>query len=154
MRAWKVVGKYPFLQDGEITHTEIAIASTTGSYATYTEKVVGNHMDKTETELVELAREAHFKSEYADRAMAESVQKIDELEQSIKQNKTLNAELRVQLDFAGKKIAQIDESLERSNEQYTRFEEMMKMTTAMVNELIESVMGAENDVTEESITTN
>ncbi|HFI0854392.1 TPA: hypothetical protein ACGOYQ_002247, partial [Streptococcus suis] len=59
-----------------------------------------------------------------------------------------------QLDFAGTKIAQIDESLERSNEQYTRFEEMMKMTTAMVNELIESVRGAEDDVTEESITTN
>ncbi|HEM6189618.1 TPA: DUF1366 domain-containing protein [Streptococcus suis] len=148
MRAWKVVGKYPFYSDGEITHTEIAIASTTGGYATYTEKVVGNHMDKTETELVELAREAHFKSEYADRAMAESVQKIDELEQSIKQNKTLNAELREQLDFAGTKIAQIDESLERSNEQYTRFEEMMKMTTAMVNELVASVMGTEEDVEE------
>ncbi|MGV3079057.1 DUF1366 domain-containing protein [Streptococcus sp. 32226D021BW] len=154
MRAWNVVGKYPIYKDGAVSHTEIAIASTTGGYATYTEKVVGNHMDKPESELVELAREAHFKSEYADRAMAESVQKIDELEQSIKQNKTLNAELRVQLDFAGTKIAQIDESLERSNKQYTRVEEMMKMTTAMVNELIESVMGAEDDVTEESITTN
>ncbi|MGV3060622.1 carbohydrate-binding protein [Streptococcus hyovaginalis] len=111
MRAWKVVGKYPFYSDGEITHTEIAIASTTGSYATYSEKVVGNQMDKTETELVELAREAHFKSEYADRAMAESVQKIDDLEQSIKQNKTLNAELREQLDFAGTKIDQLDNKM-------------------------------------------
>ncbi|HFI0171626.1 TPA: hypothetical protein ACGOUU_000895 [Streptococcus suis] len=148
MRAWNVVGKYPIYTDGAVSHTEIAIASTTGGYATYTEKVVGNHMDKPESELVELAREAHFKSEYADRAMAESVQKIDELEQSIKQNKTLNAELREQLDFAGTKIAQIDESLERSNEQYTRFEEMMKMTTAMVNELVASVMGTEEDVEE------
>ncbi|HEP1819260.1 TPA: hypothetical protein VB845_001068 [Streptococcus suis] len=148
MRAWNVVGKYPIYTDGAVSHTEIAIASTTGGYATYTEKVVGNHMDKPESELVELAREAHFKSEYADRAMAESVQKIDELEQSIKQNKTLNAELREQLDFAGTKIAQIDESLERSNEQYTRFEEMMKMTTAMVNELVASVMGIEEDVEE------
>ncbi|MGQ7337077.1 DUF1366 domain-containing protein [Streptococcus suis] len=148
MRAWNVVGKYPIYTDGTVSHTEIAIASTTGGYATYTEKVVGNHMDKPESELVELAREAHFKSEYADRAMAESVQKIDELEQSIKQNKTLNAELREQLGFAGTKIAQIDESLERSNEQYTRFEEMMKMTTAMVNELVASVMGTEEDVEE------
>ncbi|MGQ7447731.1 DUF1366 domain-containing protein [Streptococcus suis] len=148
MRAWKVVGKYPIYTDGVVSHTEIAIASTTGGYATYTEKVAGNHMDKPESELVELAREAHFKSEYADRAMAESVQKIDELEQSIKQNKMLNAELREQLDFAGTKIAQIDESLERSNEQYTRFEEMMKMTTAMVNELVASVMGTEEDVEE------
>ncbi|HEM6309437.1 TPA: DUF1366 domain-containing protein [Streptococcus suis] len=148
MRAWNVVGKYPIYTDGAVSHTEIAIASTTGGYATYTEKVVGNHMDKPESELVELAREAHFKSEYADRAMAESVQKIDELEQSIKQNKTLNAELREQLDFAGTKITQIDESLERSNEQYTRFEKMMKMTTAMVNELVASVMGTEEDVEE------
>ncbi|HFU3947505.1 TPA: hypothetical protein ACGPAJ_002186 [Streptococcus suis] len=148
MRAWNVVGKYPIYTDGTVSHTEIAIASTTGGYATYTEKVVGNHMDKPESELVELAREAHFKSEYADRAMAESVQKIDELEQSIKQNKTLNAELREQLDFARTKIAQIDESLERSNTQYTRVEEMMKMTTAMVNELIASVMGTEEDVEE------
>ncbi|MBY4986194.1 taxilin [Streptococcus suis] len=148
MRAWNVVGKYPIYTDGAVSHTEIAIASTTGGYATYTEKVVVNHMDKPESELVELAREAHFKSEYADRAMAESVQKIDELEQSIKQNKMLNAELREQLDFAGTKITQIDKSLERSNEQYTRFEEMMKMTTAMVNELVASVMGTEEDVEE------
>lgn len=145
MRAWKVVGKYPFYSDGEITHTEIAIASTTGSYATYTEKVIGNQLDKTEAELVELAREAHFKSEYADRAMAESVQKIDDLEQSIKQNKTLNAELREQLDFAGTKIAQLDDSLERANEQYAQFEEIMKLTTAMVNELIASIMETEEN---------
>ncbi|MFU2203580.1 hypothetical protein ACM0QA_02230 [Streptococcus pluranimalium] len=148
MRAWKVVGKYPFYSDGEITHTEIAIASTTGSYATYTEKVIGNQLDKTEAELVELAREAHFKSEYADRAMAESVQKIDDLEQSIKQNKTLNAELREQLDFAGTKIAQLDDSLERANEQYAQFEEIMKLTTAMVNELIASIMETEENAEE------
>ncbi|NQI84077.1 DUF1366 domain-containing protein [Streptococcus suis] len=149
MRAWDVVGKHPIYTDGEITHTEIAIASTTGGYATYTERVAGNQLNKTDNELVEMAKEAHFKSEYADRAMAESVQKIDELEISIKQNKTLNAELREQLDFAGTKIAQIDESLERSNAQYTRVEEMMKMTTAMVNELIATVTDAgEEDVEE------
>ncbi|MDW8759692.1 hypothetical protein Q7W32_07655 [Streptococcus suis] len=98
MRAWKVIGKYPFLSDREITHTEIAIASTTGGYATYTEKVVGNHMDKPESELVELAREAHFKSEYADRAMAESVQKIDELEQVTKEAKSFMAESKQEFE--------------------------------------------------------
>lgn len=154
MRSWNVVGKYPIYTDDQVSHTEIQIASTTGGYATYTERIVGNHLNKTDVELVGLAKEAYFKSEYADRAMAESVQKIDELEVSIKQNRALNAELREQLDFAGTKIAQIDESLERSNTQYTRVEEMMKMTTAMVNELIESVMGTEEDVEEKSITTN
>ncbi|MBY4972922.1 hypothetical protein K6V43_05960 [Streptococcus suis] len=148
MRSWNVVGKYPIYTDDQVSHTEIQIASTTGGYATYTERIVGNHLNKTDVELVELAKEAYFKSEYADRAMAESVQKIDELEVSIKQNRALNAELREQLDFAGTKIAQIDESLERSNTQYTRVEEMMKTTTAMVNELIASVMGTEEDVEE------
>lgn len=148
MRSWNVVGKYPIYTDDQVSYTEIQIASTTGGYATYTERIVGNHLNKTDVELVGLAKEAYFKSEYADRAMAESVQKIDELEVSIKQNRALNAELREQLDFAGTKIAQIDESLERSNTQYTRVEEMMKMTTAMVNELIASVMGTEEDVEE------
>lgn len=81
MRSWSVVGKYPIYTDGEISHTEITIASTTGGYATYTERVLGDQMAKTDSELVGLAREAHFKREYADRAMAESVQKIEELDQ-------------------------------------------------------------------------
>ncbi|HFU4059073.1 TPA: hypothetical protein ACGOZ1_000483 [Streptococcus suis] len=87
MRAWNVVGKYPIYTDGVVSHTEIVVASTSGGYAQYTEKVKGNHMDKSGAELVELAREAYFKSEYADRAMAESVQKIDELEETTKEAK-------------------------------------------------------------------
>ncbi|HFR3713332.1 TPA: hypothetical protein ACHVFJ_000148 [Streptococcus suis] len=123
MRAWKVIGKYPFLSDGEITHTEIAIASTTGSYATYTEKVVGNHMDKTENELVELAREAHFKSEYADRAMAESVQKIDELEQVTKEAKSFMAESKQ--EFEAIKNRQDTAETER-NERFSNLEADMQ----------------------------
>lgn len=116
MRAWKVIGKYPFLSDGEITHTEIAIASTTGSYATYTEKVVGNHMDKTENELVELAREAHFKSEYADRAMAESVQKIDELEVAVKKLDEIDWDANVTTDQLDKYLTQVKEELSLEDE--------------------------------------
>lgn len=135
MRAWKVIGKYPFLDDGEITHTEIAIASTTGSYATYTEKVVGNHMDKTETELVELAREAHFKSEYADRAMAESVQKIDELdkaakdfEEFAKDAKAKEEALHLRMDAAEK-------------DRNTRFEAMEMKVDEAIAELTNLVVG-------------
>ncbi|HEM4402340.1 TPA: hypothetical protein U1Y72_000636 [Streptococcus suis] len=116
MRAWKVVGKYPFYSNGEITHTEIAIASTTGSYATYTEKVVGNHMDKTESELVELAREAHFKSEYADRAMAESVQKIDELEVAVKKLDEIDWDANVTTDQLDKYLTQVKEELSLEDE--------------------------------------
>ncbi|MDG4506367.1 hypothetical protein NOL38_08900 [Streptococcus suis] len=116
MRAWKVVGKYPFYSNGEITHTEIAIASTTGSYATYTEKVVGNHMDKPESELVELAREAHFKSEYADRAMAESVQKIDELEVAVKKLDEIDWDANVTTDQLDKYLTQVKEELSLEDE--------------------------------------
>lgn len=117
MRAWKVVGKYPFLDDGEITHTEIAIASTTGSYATYTEKVVGNHMDKTEAELVELAREAHFKSEYADRAMAESVQKIEEMETVVKSAKKFMQEAEMKFTDMQEAQTELTERMEAAEEE-------------------------------------
>ena len=45
----------------------------------------------------------------------------------------------------GEKIAEIDQALERAKEQRTQVEEMMRMTTTMVNELIESLMGGEED---------
>lgn len=117
MRAWKVIGKYPFSSDGEITHTEIAITSTTGSYAAYTEKVVGNHMDKTETELVELAREAHFKSEYADRAMAESVQKIEEMEAVVKSAKKFMQEAEMKFTDMQKAQTELTERMEAAEEE-------------------------------------
>ena len=41
--------------------------------------------------------------------------------------------------------AEIDQAIERAKEQRAQVEEMMRMTTAMVNELIESLMGGEED---------
>lgn len=79
MRAWNVVGKYPIYNDGKITHTEITLATLSGSYGTFTERVIGDQTGKTNEELIELARDAYFKSEYADKAMPEAVQKVDEM---------------------------------------------------------------------------
>ena len=79
MRAWNVVGKYPIYNDGKITHTEITLATLSGSYGTFTERVIGDQTSKTNNELIELARDAYFKSEYADKAMPEAVQKVDEM---------------------------------------------------------------------------
>lgn len=79
MRAWNVVGKYPIYTDGKITHTEITLATLSGSYGTFTERVIGDQTEKTNNELIELARDAYFKSEYADKAMPEAVQKVDEM---------------------------------------------------------------------------
>ncbi|MGT2833418.1 hypothetical protein Javan249_0046 [Streptococcus phage Javan249] len=118
MRAWNVVGKYPVYDDGgEITHTEIAIASTTGGYATYTERVVGNHIDKAEVELVELCREAHFKSEYANRAMAESVQKIDEMETIVKDAKQFMTESTKKFENMQTAQSELVERLSKAEEE-------------------------------------
>lgn len=140
MRAWKVIGKYPFLSDGEITHTEIAIASTTGSYATYTEKVVGNHMDKTENELVELAREAHFKAEYADRAMAESVQKIEEMETVVKSAKRFMAEsaenFEAMQSVQESLIERLSKAEEERNSRFQAVEDKFRILNGSVMEML------------------
>ncbi|NQP65414.1 hypothetical protein HO908_07720 [Streptococcus suis] len=156
MRAWKVIGKYPFLSDGEITHTEIAIASTTGSYATYTEKVVGNHMDKTENELVELAREAHFKSEYADRAMAESVQKIEEMEAVVKSAKKFMQEAETKFADMQKAQTELTERMEAAegerNERFKAVEDKFAILNGSVMEmLVEFYASMENGEEDESI---
>ena len=122
MRAWNVVGKYPIYTDGKITHTEITLATLSGSYGTFTERVIGDQTDKTDNELIELARDTYFKSEYADKAMPEAVQKVDEMankfdEKSVEYQATItNMQAAI---YKSEKIAQI--------------------TTATLNELISVV---------------
>lgn len=122
MRAWNVVGKYPIYNDGKITHTEITLATISGSYGTFTERVIGDQTSKTNDELIELARDAYFKSEYADKAMPEAVQKVDEMankfdEKSVEYHATIT-EMQAAIDKS-EKIAQL--------------------TTATLNELISVV---------------
>ena len=122
MRAWNVVGKYPIYTDGKITHTEITLATLSGSYGTFTERVIGDQTSKTNDELIELARDAYFKSEYADKAMPEAVQKVDEMankfdEKSVEYQATItNMQAAI---YKSEKIAQL--------------------TTATLNELISVV---------------
>lgn len=119
MRTWTVVGKYPIYTDGKITHTEITLATISGSYGTFTERVIGDQTSKTNNELIELARDAYFKSEYADKAMPEAVQKVDEMaskfdEKSVEYQAT---------------ITQMQTAIYKS-------EQMTKLATATLNELI------------------
>lgn len=134
MRAWNVVGKYPIYTDGKITHTEITLATLSGSYGTFTERVIGDQTDKTDNELIELARDAYFKSEYADKAMPEAVQKVDEMaskfdEKSVEYQATItNMQAAI---YKSEKIAQL--------------------TTATLNELINQMYpdeGATDGATE------
>ena len=119
MRAWNVVGKYPIYTDGKITHTEITLATLSGSYGTFTERVIGDQTDKTNNELIELARDAYFKSEYADKAMPEAVQKVDEMANKFDEKSVEYQETITQMQAA------IDKS-----------EKIAQITTATLNELI------------------
>ena len=123
MRNWTVVGKYPIYDDdNKISHTEIAIASTSSGYATFSERVFGDHANKSEKELVDLALEALFKSEFSDRAIAESVQKIEEMDQAIKESKTLMAKMEAA-------IAKAEESTNENRK-------LVKTVTLTLNQII------------------
>lgn len=136
MRAWNVVGKYPIYTDGKITHTEITLATLSGSYGTFTERVIGDQTSKTNEELIELARDAYFKSEYADKAMPEAVQKVDEL---------------------SKKTAEYEKTIDQMQAAIDKSEKIAQLTTATLNELIgvvypeeEATDGAADEATKEN----
>ena len=140
MRAWNVVGKYPIYTDGKITHTEITLATMSGSYGTFTERVIGDQTGKTSDELIELARDAYFKSEYADKAMPEAVQKVDEMSNKFNEKSVEYQETITQMQ------ADIDKS-----------EKIAQLTTATLNELIdkmypeeETTDGATDETTKEN----
>ena len=122
MRAWNVVGKYPIYTNGKITHTEITLATISGSYGTFTERVIGDQTGKTNDELIELARNAYFKSEYADKAMPEAVQKVDEMA-----NKFDEKSVEYQAT-----ITNMQAAIQKS-------EKMTQLATATLNELISVV---------------
>ena len=122
MRTWYVVGKYPIYTDGKVTHTEITLATLSGSYGTFTERIAGDQTGKTNDELIELARDAYFKSEYADKAMPEAVQKVDEMA-----NKFDEKSVEYQAT-----ITNMQAAIQKS-------EKMTQLATATLNELISVV---------------
>ena len=122
MRAWNVVGKYPIYTDGKITHTEITLATISGSYGTFTERVIGDQTSKTNDELIELARDAYFKSEYADKAMPEAVQKVDEMSNKFNE-----------------KSVEYQETIDQMQAAIAKSEKVAQLTTATLNELIDKM---------------
>ena len=122
MRTWTVVGKYPIYTDGKITHTEITLATISGSYGTFTERVIGDQTSKTNNELIELARDAYFKSEYADKAMPEAVQKVDEMASKFDE-----------------KSVEYQATITNMQAAIAKSEKMTQLATATLNELISVV---------------
>ncbi|MCO4568530.1 DUF1366 domain-containing protein [Streptococcus infantarius] len=144
MRAWNVVGKYPIYTDGKITHTEITLATLSGSYGTFTERIAGDHTGKTNDELIELARDAYFKTEYADKAMPEAVQKVDEMSNEL-----------------NKQTAKYDETIDKMKQSMEESDKMTQLATATLNELINKIYpdevttnGATEGATDETNTQN
>ena len=140
MRTWYVVGKYPIYTDGKITHTEITLATLSGSYGTFTERIAGDQTGKTNDELIELARDAYFKAEYADKAMPEAVQKVDEMSNKFNE-----------------KSVEYQETIDQMQAAIDKSEKMTQLATATLNELISVVYpddGTEGatDVSTESTT--
>ena len=131
MRAWYVAGKYPIYTDGKITHTEITLATLSGSYGTFTERIAGDQTDKTNNELIELARDAYFKSEYADKAMPEAVQKVDEMS-----------------DKFNKKSVEYQETIDQMQAAIDKSEKMTQLATATLNELINKMYPDEESADE------
>ena len=131
MRAWYVVGKYPIYTDGEITHTEITLATMSGNYGTFTERVIGDQTDKTNNELIELARDAYFKSEYADKAMPEAVQKVDEMSNKFNE-----------------KSVEYQETITQMQAAIAKSEKVAQLTTATLNELINKMYPDEESADE------
>ena len=144
MRAWNVVGKYPIYTDGKITHTEITLATLSGSYGTFTERVAGDQTGKTNDELIELARDAYFETEYADKAMPEAVQKVDEMSNKFNE-----------------KSAEYEATIVKMQTAIDNSEKMTQLATATLNELInkmypdeETTDGATEGTTDETIEEN
>lgn len=136
MRTWNVVGKYPIYTDGEITHTEITLATLAGSYGTFTERVIGDQTGKTNNELIELARDAYFKSEYADKAMPEAVQKVDEMSNKFNE-----------------KSVEYQETIDQMQAAIDKSEKMTQLATATLNELINK-MYPDEETTDETTEEN
>lgn len=79
MKTWQVDSDYPVFEGDVISHTHIQISSRTNGYSSLAETVAGDHRNKPAEQKIQLVLDAFFKSEYADKAMAESVQTVEEL---------------------------------------------------------------------------
>ena len=139
MRAWNVVGKYPIYTDGKITHTEITLATLSGSYGTFTERIAGDHTGKTNDELIELARNAYFKTEYADKAMPEAVQKVDEMSATVEQANKKLTEVETAISSLNTLVKTVTQAVEESKEETAKNVKLVKNATESITQLMETL---------------
>ena len=105
--------------NGEVHRLRVVLKNEDGAY--YPVFFEPDKINLSDAELYQMALEVNYQKNSSGRAEDERFNAI------------------------GEKIAEIDAATARSKEQYGQVEEMMKMTTAMVNELIASLMGGDED---------
>ena len=110
--------------DGSLRGTIIILGHMDGGHLPVV--LSGDKTDLSNQELFELAMEEHYQENFPQRA----------------ENERFN--------ILGEKIAEIDAATARSKEQYEKVEEMIKITTAMVNELISTLQGEEDEPIEQN----
>ena len=103
--------------NGEVHRLRVVLKNDDGAY--YPVFFEPDKVNLSDSELYQMALEVNYQKNASGRAEDERFNTI------------------------GEKIAEIDQAIERAKEQRFQVEEMMKMTTAIVNELIESLMGNE-----------
>ena len=152
MRTWQVVGKYPIYTDGVITHTEITLATLSGNYGTFTERVIGDQTNKSNDELIELARDAYFKEEYADKAMPEAVQKVDEMSVSVDEANKKLVEVESAINNLKSMVTTVTTAVAEAKEETAKTVILVKNATDSVNQLMEILSlidMSKNETTEE-----
>ena len=110
-----------FNLDGSLRGTIVTLGNVENSHVPIL--LPGDQTALGNQELFELALEKHYQENFPQRAENDKFGIIEG------------------------KIAEIDKATLRSKEQYAKVEEMMKTTTAMVNELIVSLMDVEDNET-------
>ncbi|MGV3011831.1 DUF1366 domain-containing protein [Streptococcus thoraltensis] len=104
---------------GNPSATQVILSNSDG--ANVPVFLLAKDIDLSNSELLEKALEVIYEENFPNRA----------------ENEKFN--------LIGKKIAEIDDAIDRSNKQYERVEELLKVTTGTVNELIMSLMSEKEE---------
>ena len=105
--------------NGEVHRLRVVLKNDDGAY--YPVFFEPDKVSLSDSELYQMALEVNYQKNASGRAEDERFNTI------------------------GKKIAELDQAIEHAKEQRAQVDEMMRMTTAMVNELIQRLMGGEED---------
>ena len=107
--------------DGSLRGTVVTLGNVENSYVPIL--LLGDKTALSNQELFDMAMEKHYEENFPQRAENHKFSIIEG------------------------KIAEIDQATSRSKEQYDKVEQMMQLTTSMVNELIVSLMDSEDNET-------